>query len=178
MVKIHSKNWKSREINLPEVGKVSFNEKGEAEIDSKEHAQYLVSIESLQLELVGKASTPNSNSDTSSGKTLAQMNKSELIAKAVEMGRDYEDLTDKKNSELRALIAMSDEEFNEKYPSIKEEVEEEEEEVEVSKEDKIAYINSLDKMNDLKQLAAAFDETEWVGIKSKAKLKEYLISKI
>ena len=174
MVKIRSKqDWKGREINLPEVGKVTFNEKGEAVIDSKEHADYLVSIDSLQLELVGGKSAPSGN------KAPAQMNKKKLVAKAIEMGREFEGLLEKSSAELKAIVTMSDEEFDTQYVNMHTEEEEEEEEEEgLSKEEKVEYINSLDTMNSLKELASAFPKEEWAGIKSKAKLKEYLIGKI
>ncbi len=170
MTKIKSldPNWASRDIILPIVGKVSFNDKCETEVKDAKTAEALVAIESLRLEVKGKSS-----GDSDDKKDVSKMNKTELIAEVVEMGRDNgEDLSDKKKADLIEIINTPQEEWDAASE------EEEDEEAELSKEDKIAYINSLERMAELKELAAAFPEGEWSNIKSKAKLTEYLIGKV
>lgn len=174
--KVKSKNgWENRDVILPFVGKTHFDEKGEAEISNSEKAEQLAAIESLGLEIVGKAPGKSSGKGGSqdappaSEKPVAKMNRTELMAKIVQMGRDKgEDLSDKKKADLIAIIEMTDEEWN---------AANEEAGGEVSVEEKINYIDSLDTMAELKELAAAFPEEEWKKFTSKAKMKEYLIGK-
>lgn len=45
-------------------------------------------------------------------------------------------------------------------------------------QEKADFINNVSNMDELKELAAGFPIKEWEKIKSKAKLKEYLLSKI
>jgi len=176
MTKIKSLNpgWANRAIIMPIVGKVEFNDKCITEVKDAKVAKELVAIESLKLELVGSGGSRGN-------KAVKDMNKSELVAKVVEMNRDGgEDLSDKNKGELVAIIEMSEEDFAALTEEVEEVVEDEETEDDtpLSKEEKIEYINSLDKMSELKELAAGFPEGEWKSINSKAKLKDYLIKNV
>ena len=135
MAVIRSKNqtWRNRDIILPIVGKVHFNEKGEIEINkSTLDIEDLLSIESLDLELVS----------SKGGKK--EVNKDENLDTKKEKG-----------------------------------VEKKEEEINIpDKEARIEFINSVEKIKELKELAEPFPKNEWANIKSKSKFKDYLIDKI
>lgn len=198
MLKVKSNNpaMKGRSIILPIVGKVEYNDKCEIEIEDHSKAEELVAIEELNLEIVGKktegSKTPSkepskdSASDVSKDiRTLQQLSKEELekFFKTTKRGdlnvlasnlgiKEVEDLPNK------AAVVGEIEKIIIKETTGESEGAEEPEEGGVSKEDQIEFINSLEKIKDLKELATGFPETEWKSIKSIAQFKEYLISKI
>jgi len=173
MAKIKSNVWQDRDIILPVVGKVHFDKDGVVEVKDAKQAEEVCAAEGLDLEVVD--SEKSSNLSNKKGKAINLMNKTELMAEVVLMGRDKgEDISDKKKDELKDIINMSQEDWDAVNPT----EEGTEEGKELSKEEKIDYINSLDKAAALKELCTAFNEEEWKGMRSKAQLKEYLIGKI
>ena len=141
---VKSKNplMKNRVVILPVVGKITFNEKCEFEVKNDIDAEELVSIESLDLELV----------ESFRKETKAE----EKVRLALELENTME-------------VGSKDVDIEE---------EEDDKVITLSTQDKTDFINSVINMDELKELASGFPIKEWEKIKSKAKLKDYLISKI
>lgn len=151
MAIVKSKNpaMKNRQIILPVVGKVQFNDKCEFEVSNIEDAKELISIETLELEL---ALTP---------KEVAKL---EAEAK---MEARLKEEREKEEERIRLELEKGSDQGSEGSGD----------DSDLQKEQKIAFIEGVTEMSELKELAASFPHEEWKGLKSKAKLREYLISK-